>query len=102
MKRYDAGTAGEGFEQPQPLLDFLPSPWPDILAALSPSKLLRPLQNLAISQTRIFETRQHLVVFAPTNSGKSLVGHLILLDAVLRRRRAVLVEPLRVLAQEQY
>jgi superfamily II DNA/RNA helicase len=59
------------------------------------------VQQLAITQARILETRQHLVVCAPTNSGKSLIGYLVLLDAVLRGKRAVLVEPLRALAQEQ-
>ena len=102
MKRFDAGTTGDGFGQAPLTIDGLPSPWPDILRELMRGHSPRPLQQLAISQTRILETRQHLVVCAPTNSGKSLVGHLILLDAVLRGRRAVLLEPLRVLAQEQY
>lgn len=102
MKRVNAGVTGDGFEPARLTGDGLPSPWPDILAALIRGQSLRPLQQLAISQSRILETRQHLVVCAPTNSGKSLVGHLILLDAVLRGRRAILLEPLRVLAQEQY
>ena len=38
---------------------------------------------------------------APWDRGKSLIGHLLLLDAVRQGRRAVLVEPLRALAQEQ-
>jgi superfamily II DNA/RNA helicase len=50
---------------------------------------------------RILDSRQHLVVCAPTNSGKSLIGQLVLLEAVLRGERAVLLEPLRALAQEQ-
>jgi superfamily II DNA/RNA helicase len=102
MKRFDAGITGDGFEQEPLRIDGMPSPWPDILAVLIRGNSLRPLQQLSISQTKILETRQHLVICAPTNSGKSLVGHLILLDAVLRGRRAILLEPLRVLAQEQY
>jgi ATP-dependent DNA helicase len=102
MKRFDAGITGDGFEQVQPSITDLPRPWRDILAVLIHDNSLRPLQQLAINQTKILETRQHLVICAPTNSGKSLVGQLILLDAVLRGRRAVLLEPLRVLAQEQF
>ena len=102
MKRIDAGITGDGFEKSQFTFDRLPRPWPDILGVLLRGHSPRPLQQLAISQTRILETRQHIVVCAPTNSGKSLIGHLIVLDAVLRGGRAVLLEPLRVLAQEQY
>jgi superfamily II DNA/RNA helicase len=45
--------------------------------------------------------RRNLVVTAPTNGGKSLVGLLVLLEAVAKGRRAVLLEPLRALAQEK-
>jgi superfamily II DNA/RNA helicase len=56
---------------------------------------------MALEEQRIIESRQHLIVSAPTNSGKSLLGYIVLLDAVLRGRRAILLEPLRALAQEQ-
>ena len=46
--------------------------------------------------------RRNLIVSAPTNAGKSLVGTLALLDAVRQGKRAVLVEPLRALAQEKF
>ncbi|MBK6427803.1 MAG: DEAD/DEAH box helicase [Blastocatellia bacterium] len=61
----------------------------------------RPVQQAAVFEARILESRSHLVVCSPTNSGKSLIGYLILLDAVRLGRRAVLLEPLRALAQEQ-
>lgn len=39
---------------------------------------------------------------APTNAGKTLIGLLVLLDAILHRRRAVLLEPLRAVAREKF
>jgi helicase len=101
MKRLDAGTVGGAFEQASLMVDHLPRPWSGILPVLTGGNSLRPVQQLAIDEARILQTRQHLVVCAPTNSGKSLVGHLVLLDAVFRGQRAVLLEPLRALAQEQ-
>ncbi len=58
-------------------------------------------QALALGEHRILETRRNLIVSAPTNGGKSLVGLLLLLDAVGRGNRAVLLEPLRALAREK-
>jgi len=101
MNRLDAGTMGGAFEQAPLKVDHLLHPWSEILRVLTGGNPLRPVQELAVHEAHILETRQHLVVSAPTNSGKSLVGHLVLLDAVLRGRRAVLLEPLRALAQEQ-
>ena len=39
---------------------------------------------------------------APTNSGKTLIGLLVLLDAIRRGQRAVLLEPLRAVAREKW
>jgi superfamily II DNA/RNA helicase len=44
---------------------------------------------------------QHLVITAPTNSGKSLCAHAELLRCCLSGQRAVLIEPMRVIANEQ-
>src|SRR5262249_30167226 len=74
---------------------------PAIVRGLSRGRSLRPVQRAALEEGRILESRQHLIVCAPTNSGKSLIGYIVLLDAVLRGRRAILLEPLRALAQEQ-
>jgi hypothetical protein len=46
--------------------------------------------------------RRNLIVSAPTNSGKSLIGYLFLLDALRRGKRGLLLEPFRVLAVEKY
>ena len=86
---FSTGSASAGAEQPA------------LLRALLKGRALRPVQRIAFEDARILESRRNLVVCAPTNSGKTLVGQGILLDAVLRGRRAVLLEPLRALAQEQ-
>ena len=62
---------------------------------------LRPIQAKALLELRMLETRRHLVVSAPTNSGKSLIGYLALVEALEAGQRAVLLEPLRSLAQEK-
>jgi superfamily II DNA/RNA helicase len=103
MKRLDAGTTGARASLDQESdLGSLGARWSTIIDTLLRGRTLRPVQHAALHETRILDSRQHLVVCAPTNSGKSLVGHLILLDAVLQGRRAVLLEPLRALAQEQF
>lgn len=68
-------------------------------AALHGRPPLRPLQEQAAAA--IFDGRRHLLVDAPTGSGKSLIAHLFLLEAALRGQRGVLVEPLRLLARQQ-
>lgn len=102
MRRLDAGTSGGAARPLQPIdaLD-LPPPWPRLLAALCPEGSLRPLQWRALAEAAVVESRRNLVVSAPTASGKSLVGDLILVDALLQGRRAILLEPLRALARER-
>ena len=102
MKRLDAGTTGMTLSSAAPRdLGSVGEPWATIIATLLRDRSLRPVQRAAIVDARILESRQHLVVCAPTNSGKSLIGHLVLLDTVRQGRRAILLEPLRALAQEQ-
>lgn len=102
MRRLEAGTSG-AVVSPAPWSDLreFGDQWERVLSALLRGRTLRPVQHAALFEARILESRQHLVVCAPTNSGKSLVGALVLVDAVLRHRRAILLEPLRALAQEQ-
>ena len=50
----------------------------------------------------VLSSRRNLIVSAPTNSGKSAIGELSLLQTVRRGQRAVLLEPLRALAREKY
>jgi replicative superfamily II helicase len=72
-----------------------------LIQALLNGRTLRAVQRIAFEEARILESRRNLVVCAPTNSGKTLIGQGLLLDAVMRGRRALLLEPLRALAQEQ-
>ena len=103
MKIIDAGV--DGVEQPPSgqSWDSLPiSPkWLEIIRILAPDTYPRPVQISAIQEHHILINRRNLIVSSPTNSGKSLIGLLMLLDAVDRGKRALLIEPLRVLAQEK-
>jgi ATP-dependent helicase YprA (DUF1998 family) len=79
----------------------LEQPWPQVTALLQPEGVPRSVQIAALKDHRILEHRRNVIVSAPTNSGKSLVGLLVLLDAVRRGQRALLLEPLRALAREK-
>ena len=79
----------------------LEPPWQEVLAVMQPGKVPRPVQLLAFAEQPILEHRHNLIVSAPTNSGKSLVGLLVLLEAVRRGQRVLLLEPLRALAREK-
>ena len=56
----------------------------------------------AITTGGLLTNRRNLIVSAPTNSGKSLIGHLFCLQAIKAGKRAVLLEPLRAIAQEKF
>jgi helicase len=102
MKIYDAGwsTAAAEDAVANQALD-LSSAWGSILAALTRGRSLRPVQRLAVEEAQLLESRQHVVVCAPTNSGKTVVGYMVLIEALLRNQNALLIEPLRALAQEK-
>ncbi|MCB0189714.1 MAG: DEAD/DEAH box helicase [Caldilineaceae bacterium] len=103
MKRIDAGISG-GFSPPSDEhwqdLD-LAAPWPSLIALLAPDTTPRPIQVAALQTHRLLESRRNAIISAPTNSGKSLVGLLLLLTAIRNGQRAVLLEPLRALAREK-
>jgi helicase len=102
MRRIDCGVVGHA-----PMSDKtwrsvrLSVPWRAVVDLLEPRSVPRPAQIAALGELQVLEGRRNLIVSAPTNGGKSLVGYLVLLDAVRRGRRAVLVEPLRAVAREQ-
>lgn len=97
MTRIHAGTLGSD-TRPSPKLPDLPKPWPEILSVWCPEGL-RPVQVQTLPS--IITGAQHLVITAPTNSGKSLCAHAELLRCCLGGQRAVLIEPMRVIANEQ-
>src|SRR5262245_7012247 len=103
MRRIACGTSGSSV---QPVCVswqelHLGYPWQEVVEILAPGRVPRPLQALALGTHRLLESRRHCILSAPTNSGKSLLGLLVLLDAVSQGRRAVLLEPLRALAHEK-
>jgi len=45
---------------------------------------------------------EHLVVSAPTSSGKTMVGELAALNGILQRRRALFLLPMKALVNDKY
>src|SRR4051812_33553634 len=103
MRRIDAGISGIEQQKALPLWEEmnLDRSWQDIINALNIGHAPRLIQVKALKKHKILEHRRNLLVSAPTNSGKSLIGLLVLLEAVRQGRRAVLIEPLRAIAQEK-
>lgn len=93
-----SGVAAESTQWAELSQDDL---WFDVITLLAPDSSPRPVQIKALEQG-LLTARRNLIVSAPTNAGKSLVGTLALLDAVRSGKRAVLLKPLRALAQEKY
>ena len=103
MRRMDCGVSGRfggavglGWEDLQ-----VGDHWGRVIEVLDPGPSPRPAQVKALAEHRILESRRNLIVSAPTNGGKSLVGLLVMLDAVRRGGRAILLEPLRAIAREK-
>jgi len=63
----------------------------------------RPLNYLQLKslESGVLISRKNAIISAPTNSGKSLIGWLGLLQSISKGKRAILLEPLRALAQEK-
>jgi len=103
MKIIDCGTSGQVPTDEAPTWDSLEldAPWRATVEILNPASLPRPAQIQAIRDMDLLRSRRNLIVSAPTNAGKSLIGTLALLEAVGRKRRALLLEPLRAIAREK-
>lgn len=75
---------------------------PALLSAWAGSiRSLNALQLDAINQFGVLEG-EHLVVSAPTSSGKTMVGELAALRGVLERRRACFLLPLKALVNDKH
>jgi replicative superfamily II helicase len=75
---------------------------PDLLAAWGGSiPGLNELQQEAINDYGLLDCG-HLVVSAPTSSGKTLVGELAALKGVLERKRALFLLPMKALVNDKY
>lgn len=77
-------------------------PWRHVLEILAPGRGPKAVQFIALKNFDVLNQRRNLIVAAPTNAGKTLIGLLVLLDAVRRGQRAVLLEPLRAIAREKF
>lgn len=62
---------------------------------------LNELQVQAINDYGVLQG-QHLVVVAPTSSGKTMIGELVASKAALERRRAIFLLPLRALVADKF
>ena len=71
------------------------SAWSTEIAALN------PLQLDAINEFGLLDGA-HLVVSAPTSSGKTMVGELAALNGILQRRRALFLLPMKALVNDKY
>jgi helicase len=73
----------------------------ELFDLLVPSGVLRPVQSKTI-ENGLLTSRKNIIVSSPTNSGKSLVGLLPLLQAVQLDKVGILIVPMRAIAQEKY
>lgn len=104
MRTLDAGISGK------PILDTqagwreldLGRHWRDIIEVFNPGPFPRSVQVAAFREYKVLESRRNLIISAPTNAGKSLVGLLSLLQAVKRGKRGIFLAPLRALAREKF
>lgn len=62
---------------------------------------LNDLQQMAINEMGLFDS-EHLVVSAPTSSGKTMIGELAAFRAYLRGERSYMLLPLRALVNDKY
>jgi len=62
---------------------------------------LNPLQLDAINEFGVLDG-EHIVVSAPTSSGKTMVGELAALKGVLQHRRAIFLLPLKALVNDKH
>ncbi len=102
MKRWSAGRCGgdPGSDAEPSSVSHAAGRWSSLLGQAAPGEL-RPIQARFLEGGHFLDSRRNLVIIAPTNGGKSLVGDLVLMEAVARGQRAVLIEPLRALAQQR-
>ena len=84
MELIDCGSSGTNFEIAKVTWESLgmSEMWTKTLRLVSGTNEPRPVQVEAFSNKRILDTRRNIIVTAPTNAGKSLVGLGVLLDAI--------------------
>ncbi len=64
-------------------------------------EFLLPIQEKAIVRHNILGGR-NLIIFAPTSSGKTLVGEIVSVHYAMAKKRALYLVPMKALAEEKY
>lgn len=62
---------------------------------------LLPIQEQAIIRHNVLNSR-NLIIFAPTSSGKTLVGEIVSVHYAMAKKRALYLVPMKALAEEKY
>jgi superfamily II DNA/RNA helicase len=104
MKIIDLGHTGEPFTEKVPGWDNvgLSSKWKGLVEEIAPGSRPHDIQVQVLRDCNLLGSRRNLVVSSPTNSGKSLLGYFAILAGLAERRRALLLEPFRAIAQEKH
>lgn len=74
--------------------------WQALISVFCRNEAPRQVQIQALKQGLLRDCK-NVIVSAPTNAGKTLLGWLVLFEAIMNGQRAVLLEPLRAIAQEK-
>ena len=64
-------------------------------------EFLLPIQEKAIVKQNVLGGR-NLIIFAPTSSGKTLVGEIVSVHYAMAKKRALYLVPMKALAEEKY
>ncbi len=64
-------------------------------------EFLLPIQEKAIVRHNVLGGR-NLIIFAPTSSGKTLVGEIVSIHYAMAKKRALYLVPMKALAEEKY
>ncbi|MDA7618290.1 DEAD/DEAH box helicase [Verrucomicrobia bacterium] len=74
----------------------------ELIKLLGPGTRPNHIQKVCFKDKKAVTTRRNVIVSGPTNSGKSLIGYIMLFQSIKRGDRALLIEPFRAIAQEKY
>ena len=80
----------------------LGEPWNSLVEFVAPGSKPTDIQVKSLKDAKLLTSRRNLVISGPTNSGKSLLAYMALIRGALQGKRALLIEPLRAIAQEKH
>jgi len=105
MQKIDLGIIGNSGTQSPRLSwsELIQHPqWQQLIQQLLPGSFPSEIQEKTLTQGQLLTTRRNLILNAPTNSGKTLLAYLALFRAAIEEKRALLLVPLRAIAEEKY